>query len=101
MPIWTSVRTRWTENERGTPLFVCEFRFKDEPVKEIGVHITAPSKPGTKSRIAISTATGNTMRYDIYNLSKHTCGDLDPAFIEKWIRPCVEETRQRLAAGAR
>ena len=41
------------------------------------------------------------MDYNLYHPRLHTCGHLDPAFIEKWIRPCVEDTRERLAAGAR
>lgn len=101
MPLWTSVKTRWTQNEKGTPLFVCEFRFKDESVKEISVHITVPSRPTTQSRIAVSVSIGHTMEYNLYHPRKHTCGHFDPAFIETWIRPCVEDARERLAAGAR
>jgi hypothetical protein len=41
------------------------------------------------------------MSYDLYHPRKRTCGHFDPAFIEKWISPCVEEARARLAAGAR
>lgn len=101
MQLWTSHKTRWTQNEKGTSLFVCEFRFKDESVKEISVHITVPSRPTTQPRIAVSVTIGHTMSYDVYLPRKRTCGQFDPAFIEKWITPCVDETRTHLAAGAR